>query len=70
MQAEANMHDEYFGHVIAGIRFGNSLQQFLDTVAIAFEVAGTRQHKQVLSLVKERHGNNLFQMTPNSYTVT
>ena len=49
LQAEADMHEEYFGHVIAGLRFGNSLQQFLDTAAIAFEIAGSRHNKQVCS---------------------
>ena len=54
------MHDEYFGHVIAGIRFGSSLQQFLDTVDIAFEIAGTRQNKQVLSQDTQRLGGLAF----------
>lgn len=47
MQAEADMHDEFFGHVIAGLRFGGTLQQFLQAVDIAFEVAGSKEAKQV-----------------------
>ena len=49
MQAEANMHDEFFGHVLAGIRFGGSFQNFLEVTHLAFEVAGTRQQKEVPS---------------------
>ena len=42
------MPEEFFGHVVAGIRFGNTSQQFLETTKIAFEIAGTRQQKEVL----------------------
>ena len=41
------MHDEFFGHVIAGLRFGGTLQQFLETVSIAFDVAGSKHVKEV-----------------------
>lgn len=47
VQAEAEMHDEFFGHCIAGFRFGGTLPQIVGAVDIAFEVAGSREAKQV-----------------------
>jgi len=44
--AEAEMHDEFFGHCIAGFRFGGTLPQIVGAVDIAFEVAGSREAKQ------------------------
>ena len=41
------MHEEYFGHVLAGLRFGASLSQFLQTVTMAFDIAGTQKQKEV-----------------------
>ena len=41
------MHDEFFGHCIAGLRFGGTLSQFLKAVEIAFEIMGSRHSKEV-----------------------
>ena len=53
VQAEADMHDEFFGHVIAGIRFGGTLQQFLQAIDIGFQVAGSRHSKEVCCHLSE-----------------
>ena len=47
LQAEAEMHDEFFGHCIAGLRFGGTLPQILKAVEIGFEIAGRRHSKEV-----------------------
>lgn len=41
------MMDEFFGHVLAAVRFGATLQQVLRAVDIAFEVAGSGSSKEV-----------------------
>lgn len=47
MQAEADMHDEFFGHVLAGLRFGSSSAEFAEAVDLAFKVADSLGEKQV-----------------------
>ncbi|KAK9814833.1 hypothetical protein WJX72_012357 [[Myrmecia] bisecta] len=38
--AEANMHEELFGHMLAALRFGNDREACRDAVDIAFELKG------------------------------
>lgn len=40
------MHDEFFGHVLAGLRFGLRPETLLQAVDVAFEVAGTAATKK------------------------
>ena len=47
LQAEANMHDEFFGHVLAGLRFGSTSEEIIEAVGLAFETAGSQATKQV-----------------------
>ena len=47
-QAEANMPDEFFGHVIAAARFGAELSELQEASDLAFVAANTTISKQVI----------------------
>lgn len=53
------MHDEFFGHTLAALRFGASAEQLTEAVGMAFDCAGTARNKQVLSTFRFccRHGH-------------